>query len=96
MKHIYRYEFCFIFAPKNKINPDVSLLAQEKGSRGRPTIEAKRQSELNPKRTLEQFWKETVANVPARFNLLDKEKAIKIVLSIVLLFFISKLILVKL
>jgi folylpolyglutamate synthase/dihydropteroate synthase len=62
------------YAPKNKINPDTSLLAQEKGQRGRPTIEAKRQSELNPRRTVEQFWKETVASVPARFNLLDKEK----------------------
>lgn len=62
------------FAPKHKINADSSLLAQEKGHRGRPTLEAKRQSELNPRRTIEQFWKDTVANVPARFNLLDKEK----------------------
>lgn len=53
-----------------------SLLAKQKGQRGRPTLEAKRQSELNPKRTLEQFWKETLSTLPARFQLLDKEKPI--------------------
>lgn len=51
-----------------------SLLARQRGQRGRPTIEAKRQSELNPKRTIEQFWRETVSTLPGRFQLLDKEK----------------------
>ncbi len=51
-----------------------TLLAKQKGQRGRPTLEAKRQSELNPKRTVEQFWKETLNSLPGRFQLLDKEK----------------------
>jgi folylpolyglutamate synthase/dihydropteroate synthase len=51
-----------------------SLLARPKGQRGRPTLEAKRQSELNPKQTLEQFWKDETSTLPARFQLLEKEK----------------------
>ncbi|MEX0939806.1 MAG: hypothetical protein WDZ41_00425 [Candidatus Babeliales bacterium] len=51
-----------------------SLLAKQKGQRGRPTLEAKRQAELNPKKTLEQFWKETATSLPAHFQILDKEK----------------------
>jgi dihydrofolate synthase / folylpolyglutamate synthase len=51
-----------------------SLLSKQKGLRGRPTLEAKRQSELHPKKTLEQFWKEEVNELPSRFQLLDKEK----------------------
>lgn len=51
-----------------------SLLAKQKGQRGRPTLEAKRQLELNPKKTVEQFWKETESNLPGRFQILDKEK----------------------
>ncbi len=51
-----------------------SLLAKTKGQRGRPTLEAKRRSELNPKRTIEQFWRDTTASLPARFQLIDKEK----------------------
>lgn len=64
----------------NIVNKDAvivgnSLLTKQKGQRGRPTLEAKRQSELNPKRTLEQFWKETqLCTMPARFQLLEKEK----------------------
>jgi len=51
-----------------------SLLVKQKGQRGRPTLEAKRQAQLNPQKTLEQFWKETVNELPGRFHLLDKEK----------------------
>jgi dihydrofolate synthase/folylpolyglutamate synthase len=51
-----------------------SLLTKPKGQRGRPTLEAKRQSELNPKKTIEQFWKETTNELPSRFHILDKEK----------------------
>ncbi len=51
-----------------------SLLAKQKGQRGRPTLEAKRETELNPKKTLEQFWKEEASTLPARFQILDKEK----------------------
>lgn len=51
-----------------------SLLIKPKGQRGRPTLETKRQLELNPKRTLEHFWKEIITDLPGRFQLLDKEK----------------------
>jgi dihydrofolate synthase / folylpolyglutamate synthase len=51
-----------------------SLLTKQKGQRGRPTIEEKRRAELYPKKTIEQFWKETVSDLPCRFQLLDKEK----------------------
>lgn len=51
-----------------------SLLSKTKGQRGRPTLEAKRQSELHPRKTLEQFWKDAVNELPGRFQLLDKEK----------------------
>ncbi len=51
-----------------------SLLSKPKGTRGRPTLEAKRQAELNPQKTLEQYWKEEQVSLPARFQLLEKEK----------------------
>ncbi len=50
-----------------------SLLVKQKGQRGRPTLEAKRESEISPKRTVEQFWKDTLSTLPGRFQLLDKE-----------------------
>jgi len=51
-----------------------SLLAKPQGQRGRPTLEAKRQAQLNPKKTIEEFWQETTATLPARFELLEKNK----------------------
>lgn len=51
-----------------------SLLTKQKGKRGRPTLDAKRQSELNPRKTIDQFWKDTVTTLPGRFQLLEKEK----------------------
>jgi folylpolyglutamate synthase/dihydropteroate synthase len=51
-----------------------SLLTKIKGQRGRPTLEAKRKSELHPKKTLDQFWKDVVNELPGRFELLSKEK----------------------
>lgn len=62
------------FAKDNPNLSSKSLLLKQKGRRGRPTIEAKRASELNPKRTIEQFWKETLNTLPGKFQLLDKEK----------------------
>ena len=62
------------FANKNALVVSNSLLTKKKGTRGRPTLEVKRQSELNPKRTIEQFWKETLNTLPGRFQLLEKEK----------------------
>ncbi len=61
------------FAPQSKVKKD-SLLAKQKGQRGRPTLEAKRQAELNPKKTVEQFWGEAINTLPCRFQLLEKEK----------------------
>lgn len=51
-----------------------SLLMKQKGQRGRPTIEAKRELEINPRKTVEQFWKEVSHEIPGKFQLLDKEK----------------------
>lgn len=51
-----------------------SLLTKPKGQRGRPTLEAKRQLELNPKKTIDQFWREESTDLPNKFQLLDKEK----------------------
>ncbi|MGB8367221.1 MAG: Mur ligase family protein [Candidatus Babeliales bacterium] len=71
-----RISFVYIntFANQDAMVVNNSLLTKQKGQRGRPTLEAKRQSELNPKRTTEQFWKETCSMLPGRFQLLDKEK----------------------
>lgn len=51
-----------------------TLVTKHVGQRGRPTLEAKRASELNPKKTIEQFWKGTTSTLPGRFQLLEKEK----------------------
>lgn len=51
-----------------------SLLKKVKGQRGRPTLDVKRKKELNPKRTIEDFWKDTLSTLPAHFQLLEKEK----------------------
>ncbi len=69
---------CQIFidnlANKDTLTVENSLLAKQKGQRGRPTLEAKRKKTENPKKTLEQFWKDEVSDLPARFQILDKEK----------------------
>ena len=62
------------FLNKDSIVVSSSLLTKEKGQRGRPTLEAKRRSELNPRKTVDQFWKEVTNTLPVRFQLLDKEK----------------------
>ncbi len=51
-----------------------SILAKQKGQRGRPTLEQKRLQYLNPKHTIGDFWKETTNELVAHFQLLDKEK----------------------
>ncbi len=62
------------FVNKGVVVVSKTLLTKLKGQRGRPTLEAKRQSELHPKRTVEQFWKEVSSSLPGRFQILDKEK----------------------
>lgn len=60
-------------SPETTVVSD-SLLCKPKGMRGRPTLEAKRQSELNPKKTIDQFWHEAINDLPGKFQILDKEK----------------------
>ncbi|MFC1854731.1 Mur ligase family protein [Candidatus Dependentiae bacterium] len=51
-----------------------NLLATKKGQRGRPTLQAKREAERNPMKTLKQFWTEEFQLPRGRFEILDKEK----------------------
>ena len=51
-----------------------NLLATEKGQRGRPTLQAKRDAELNPIKTLKTFWAAEFNLLRGRFELLNKEK----------------------
>lgn len=63
------------FTSKNHALVSNSLLVKSKGQRGRPSLEAKRNLELHPRRTVEQFWKSCDTSIlPGRFQLLDKEK----------------------
>lgn len=62
------------FITNNAIIVSKSLLIRPKGQRGRPSLAAKRQSELNPRRTIDQFWKECTTSLPGRFQILEKEK----------------------
>lgn len=62
-----------IVQPKG-VDIQESLIAKPKGQRGRPTLEAKRQSDLNPKKTIEQYWQETTSTIPGRFELIEKGK----------------------
>ncbi len=66
--------FVNTFLHKDSIIVSGSLLTKKEGQRGRPTLKAKRDSELNPRKTLDQFWKETHNALPGRFQILDKEK----------------------
>jgi dihydrofolate synthase / folylpolyglutamate synthase len=61
---------------KDKFSPLLkgNILATKEGQRGRPTIEAKRQAELNPLKSLKTFWAEQFNLLKGRFELLDKEK----------------------
>lgn len=63
-------------ATSSESNKAGSLLSNilVKKQRGRPTLEAKRHAELNPKKTVEQFWRDFVPSTVGRFQLLDKEK----------------------
>ncbi|MGA9530659.1 MAG: hypothetical protein WBQ73_02100 [Candidatus Babeliales bacterium] len=71
-----RLSFIFVntFLINNETIVKDTLLTKREGKRGRPTIAAKKEHELNPQKTLAQFWKETSNTLPARFHLLDKEK----------------------
>ncbi len=62
------------FFNKSATITTISLLSKPKGKRGRPTLEVKRKLELEPHKTLEQFWKEELNELPGRFQILEKEK----------------------
>lgn len=46
-----------------------SLLNKPKGLRGRPTLEAKKASDIYPKKSLDQFWHNTTITLPSCFQL---------------------------
>ncbi|HXW86415.1 MAG TPA: hypothetical protein VEK38_03685 [Candidatus Bathyarchaeia archaeon] len=62
------------FANKKATLVTESLLTKTKGQRGRPTLDEKKRQLENPKETVDQFWKKTCSTLPARFQILDKEK----------------------
>jgi len=71
-----RIAHIYIDSITNKSNDSTdpqSLLNKPKGLRGRPTLEAKKASEMNPKRTLEQFWSETATTLPSHFELIKTQ-----------------------
>lgn len=51
-----------------------SLLNKPKKQRGRPTLEYKKQEELSPAQTVEQFWSKLSITIPGNFQILPKEK----------------------
>lgn len=61
---------------KNKFSSFLrgNILATERGQRGRPTLEAKRESELHPVKTLKKFWNDEGKLLRGCFELLKKEK----------------------
>ena len=67
---LYVEHVCQKFSPFLRGN----LLSTQRGQRGRPTLEAKRNAELNPIKTLKKFWVEEFELLPGRFSLFDKEK----------------------
>lgn len=62
------------FFKKDTLAIEHSLLAKQPGKRGRPTIKQKQHDVLNPKKTVEQFWREVTTSLPGHFQVLDKEK----------------------
>lgn len=68
------YIYINTFANNKSVVVNNSILTKQKGQRGRPTLEAKRRLDLNPKKTLDQFWKEIANNLPGRFQIFEKEK----------------------
>jgi folylpolyglutamate synthase/dihydropteroate synthase len=51
-----------------------NLLATQEGQRGRPTLEAKRHAEVNPIKSMKNFWRQQHSFLRGRFEVLDKEK----------------------
>lgn len=51
-----------------------NILATQQGQRGRPTREAKRNAEINPIKTLKNFWRGQSSFMRGHFEVLEKEK----------------------
>ena len=68
-----------IFIEPTLTNSQDTLLIRPKGKKGRPTLEAKRKSELQPTKTMNMFWHNTTAHIAGRFQLLAKEKPLVLV-----------------
>ena len=66
----------YVESVKGKFSPFLrgNILPTRRGQRGRPTLEAKKQAELNPLKTLKTFWAEEFGLLRGRFEMLDKEK----------------------
>jgi len=67
---IYVEEILKRFSPFLRGN----LLATQEGQRGRPTLEAKRNAEMNPIKSMKNFWRNQFSLLRGRFEVLDKEK----------------------
>ncbi len=61
---------------KGKFSPFLrgNLLATQKGQRGRPTLKAKQDAQINPIKTLKNFWRDQFNLAKGRFEYLSKEK----------------------
>ncbi len=61
---------------KEKFSPFLkgNLVATQKGQRGRPTLKAKREAQLNPVKTLKDFWNDQFNLLRGQFELIEKEK----------------------
>ena len=66
--------FMEYFHNKNVTITADTLLSKKEGKRGRPTLIEKRKSEQAPKKTLDQFWREAISELPAKFQILEKER----------------------
>ncbi len=53
-----------------------NLLATQEGQRGRPTLEAKRNAEINPIKSMKNFWRQQHSFLRGRFEILEKEKPV--------------------
>jgi len=71
-----RIALLYIETIKGKFSPFLkgNLLLNGQGQRGRPTLELKKNSMLNPVKTLKSFWNEKFELLRGNFELLDKEK----------------------
>ncbi|MFH1644438.1 MAG: Mur ligase family protein [bacterium] len=56
-----------------------NLLATQKGQRGRPTLKAKQDAQINPLKTLKNFWRDQFDLLKGRFEILKKEQPVVLI-----------------